>query len=73
MVRFENEDAVIAGTLVPNSLGRIHSHTNGMYTVWVLDERTFRTIIIEVPLHLMGQYFRQEPHNIFPHFARPMG
>ena len=27
-----------------------------MYTVWVLDERTSSTIILEVPVVLMGQY-----------------
>jgi hypothetical protein len=28
------------------------------------------TVIIEVPAVLMGQYFRQHPHGIFPHLTR---
>lgn len=56
--------------LRPGTLGRIHSQKNNVYTVWLLDESTMNTVIIDVPTVLMGQYFRQHQHGIFPHLTR---
>jgi hypothetical protein len=58
------------GTLRPGTFGRIESQKNDFYNVWLLDESTMSTVIIEVPAVLMGQYFRQHPHGIFPHLTR---
>lgn len=70
MIRITNPNKLLGLHLPPGSFARIHSSAKNVYTVWVLDERTSSTIILEVPLVLMGQYFRQQPHNIFLHLAR---
>jgi hypothetical protein len=67
MIRLVNPDQFSSSQLMAGTLGRVHSEKNGIYTVWLLDDRTMNTVIIEAPLHLMGQYFRQHPHGIFAH------
>ena len=67
MIKILNPEKMLGDTIFPGALARIHSQKNGVYTVWVLDERTMHTIMVEVPLQLMGQYFKQQPHDIFPH------
>ena len=69
MIKVLTPDKFQSDALRPGTLGRIHSQNNSVYTVWLLDERTMNTVIIEVPLHLMGQYFRQHDHGIFPHLS----
>jgi len=68
-VKFHNPEKLTGQFLAAGSLARIHSSNRGVYTVWVLDESGMDTIILEVPLQFMGQYFRQHHHNLFPHFA----
>jgi hypothetical protein len=68
-VRFLNPEKLGGNMVLASSLGRIHSEKNGVYSVWILDELTYNTIILEVPLHMMGQYFAASSHNMFPHFA----
>jgi hypothetical protein len=67
MIKVLTPDMFIVHALRPGTLGRIHSQNGDRYTIWLLDEQTMRTVIIEVPLHLMGQYFRQHDHGIFTH------
>ena len=67
MIKIVTPDKFQRDALKQGTLGRIHSQTNNVYTVWLLDEQTMNTVIIEVPLHLMAQYFRQHEHAIFPH------
>lgn len=67
MIKVLTSDMFIGHALRPGTLGRIHSQNGDRYTIWLLDEQTMRTVIIEVPLHLMGQYFRQHEHGVFPH------
>jgi hypothetical protein len=67
MIRVLTPEKFHGLALRPGTLGRIHSQANRVYTVWLLDELTMNTIIIEVPLHLMGQYFTQHEHGVFPH------
>jgi hypothetical protein len=55
--------------MLPGALGRVHSEHKGMYTVWLLDERTMHTIIVAVPLSFMSVLFRPSSHGVFPHFA----
>ena len=69
MIKILTPDTFQSDALRSGTLGRIHSQTNNACTVWLLDERTMNTVIIEVPLHLMGQYFRQHEHGIFPHLS----
>ena len=69
MVKFVNPEKLLADHVLPGALGRIHSQCNGACTVWVLDERTMNTLFVEVPVHLMGQYFRPHAHGIFPHLG----
>ena len=52
------------------TFGRIHSIENrSRYVVWLLDESASTTVVVKVPWDLMSGYFRQQHHNIFPHFA----
>ena len=69
MIKITNPEKLSGDTLRPGALGRIHSVKNNLYTVWLLDETTMNTIIIEIPTHLMGQYFKQHAHSIFPHLG----
>jgi len=69
MIKVLNPEKFPGEVLLPGTLGRIHSQRNGVYTVWLLEERTMNTVMIEIPLNLMGQYFQQRAHNIFPHLA----
>lgn len=69
MVKFANPDKIPSATIATGTLGRIHSRCNDIYSVWLLEESMMTIIIVEVPLYLMGQYFVQHQHNIFPHFA----
>jgi hypothetical protein len=68
-VKFTNPEKMFGVMLAPDTLGRIHSHRKDAYTVWLLEGPSSQTIILEVPLHLMGQYFMPHQHDIFPHFA----
>ena len=65
------EKLILHDSILPGTLGRIHSRQNNPYEfkVWLLDERGYSTIIVEVPGLLMAQFFEQHPHNIFPRFA----
>ena len=67
LIKVLTPDTFRVHALRPGTLGRIHSQKGNLYTVWLLDEQTMNTVIIDVPLHLMGQYFRQHDHGIFPH------
>ena len=69
MIKIVTPDKFQSDVLRQGTHGRIHSQTNNVYTVWLLDEQTMNTVIIEVPGHLMGQYFRQHDHGIFPHLS----
>ena len=69
LVRITNPEKMSGDKLLPGTFGRIHSQKNGVYTVWLLEDSSMNTIMIEVPLHLMGQFFKQQPHQIFPHLG----
>lgn len=69
MIKILTPDKFTGDGLRPGTLGRIHSQSNNAYTVWLLDEQTMNTVIIEVPGQLMAQYFRQHEHGIFPHLS----
>lgn len=69
LIKVLTPDTFRVHALRPGTLGRIHSQKGDLYTVWLLDEQTMNTVIIDVPLHLMGQYFRQHDHGIFPHLS----
>lgn len=73
MIKIVNPENLPETAIFPGAFGRIHSQQNGLYKIWVLDERTMHTIIIEVPLFLMGQYFKQYAHNIFPNLGTTNG
>lgn len=68
-VKFQNPEKLTGQFLSAGSLARIHSCNRGVYMVWVHDKNEPNTIILEVPLQFMGQYFRQHQHNLVPHFA----
>ncbi|CAN5586377.1 hypothetical protein BH23BAC1_BH23BAC1_25330 [soil metagenome] len=65
--KVNNPDKFITSMIGQGALGRIHSSKQSIYTVWLLDNITYNNIIIEVPQHLMGQYFEHYDHKIFPH------
>jgi hypothetical protein len=67
--KFKNPENLIGEALPIGTFGRVHSKSNGTYTVWLLNEDTMQTVILEVPLHMMGAYFCAHPHGIFPHLA----
>jgi hypothetical protein len=69
MVKFADRAKVPAQGIMPGTLGRVHSQSNGLYSVWLLDETLYNTIVVDVPLHLMGQYFKQHDHQVFAHLA----
>jgi hypothetical protein len=70
LVRFADATKVPDTGILAGSFARIHSKPNeDTYTVWVLEESSYSTVIVDVPLHLMGQYFEQHQHKIFPHFG----
>jgi len=69
IIKFVKPADFVADSIPAGTFGRIHSQKNGVYSVWLLDEGTMTTVVIEVPLHLMGQYFKQSSHNIFPHLG----
>ena len=60
---------MVANFITKDSFARIHSNNGSIYTVWILDEMTMAPIVVEVPLGLMGQYFKPSSHSIFPHLA----
>lgn len=68
-IKILNLEKFLTGMIPSGSFGRIHSKNNDKFTVWVLDESTYNNIIIEVPQHMMGIFFVQHDHKIFPHFA----
>ena len=68
-IKFINPPRGPSGDIPAASLARLHSKKVGRCTVWIMDERNYQTVIIEVPEGLMSQYFRPHPHNLFPHFA----
>ena len=67
MITIENPNSMHSDNIAAKALCRIHSETKGRYLIWILDEGNMNTIQIHVPLHLMGQYFEQHEHNLFPH------
>lgn len=69
IVSFENPERMAGDRLEIGSLGRIHSQVRNTYNVWILDDGNMNSIIVNVPHHLMGQFFKQHAHGIFPHFA----
>jgi hypothetical protein len=71
LIKITNPEKMSGAALPLGTLGRIHSLDNktGRYQVWLLDEINMNSIIIEVPLNLMGQYFVRKEHGIFPHLA----
>ena len=65
-----NPQDLHAEALPIGTFARIHSiGKDGRYTVWLLDESNMKSVMVQVPLDLMGIYFRQQHHRIFPHFA----
>jgi hypothetical protein len=68
-VKITNLDAMLLEMIPNGTLGRIHSrNSRGIYTVWLLDEATYSTLIVEVPQHMMGSLFTPKDHGLFPHF-----
>jgi hypothetical protein len=68
-VTITNPQDLTTEALPIGTFGRIHSVEKSVYTVWLLEEAIMKPIIVKVPADLMSTYFRQQPHNIFPHFA----
>lgn len=65
--KVNNPEKFVTSMIGQGALGRIHSCNKNIFTVWLLDEVTYQTIIIEVPQYLMGQYFEQYDHDMLPY------
>jgi hypothetical protein len=68
-VKVTNPEDMPIVALPVGTFGRLHSERNGTFCVWLLCEKNMATIIVEVPLQMMGLLFKQHHHRIFPHFA----
>lgn len=65
MISFLNPEDV-SNPILPESFARIHSENKGVYVIWILSENNaMKTVRVECPLHLMGQYFKSHNHSIF--------
>lgn len=68
-IKISNPEKLVTSMIPMGSLGRIHSRKQNSFIIWILEENTYSPLIIEVPSNLMGNYFQQHHHGIFPHLA----
>ena len=70
-VRFRNPEKMTRPMLAIGTLGRIHSIEGGKtYIVWLYDEATHNTVILEIPLYMMAVLFKPHQHGLFPDVGR---